>query len=112
LSIEPVEGVWLLASVIGFVFTFAFLADALRLRHIGNGARVLLARGDIRRAGLALVVQALLVSVIIPGLFVKREIPLSPPVIALIAVPIVLALSAFLDFLDRRRIIRLVRGEA
>ncbi len=67
-------------------------------------ARRLTARGNVRREALRTVVQLLLISIVIPGLFTDRAITLTPALIALILVPIVLFTSTVFDARDRTRL--------
>lgn len=115
LSVSPVEGVWLVANLIALVLTLSALVGALSDQaavHALNGkARELAATGQVRREALRAIVQVLLVFVVIPGLFVDRDVPLTPTVTALMAVPLVLLLSSILDARDRRRMTVLATAE-
>lgn len=110
-TVAPVEWIWLLSSGGGLLFTLVAFVDAWRLRNVLNGARRLVARGNVRREVLRVIVQTLLLVVIIPGLFIDRPVTLSLPILCLIAVPPVLLLNTIWDAYDRHRVVRLVKGE-
>lgn len=111
LHVDPLEAVWFVTTLAGLILTLAALAEARRellaveaLTGILREPRlVLTGQGNVRREALRSVVQALLLTVVIPGLFVDRAIPLNPPVVALICVPVVLLLATVLDRRDRGR---------
>jgi hypothetical protein len=109
ISINGVEALWIGVNSLTLILTVIALFDAWHDLRIAAGAdrrraRVLTARGNVRREGLRLVVQSLLLGVAIPGAFVDREINLTPPLMALIAVPVVLLISTLLDTRDRSRL--------
>lgn len=104
MSIGPIELLWITTNGFTFLLTAVALIDALQLPALEPGARQLVARGNIRRELLRLVVQTLLLLVAVPGLFSDREITLTPALAALIAVPVVLLISTIFDALDRRKL--------
>ena len=108
LSVDPVEGIWFLVNLVALVITFrAYIdarADREAVRALNGAIRELTATGFVRSAGLLVIAHLLLLSVVIPGLFVDRPVVISPIVLALVAVPIVLLTSSVMDVRDRRRI--------
>jgi len=115
LAVDPVEAIWLAVNLIALVFTVReFLearADQQAVRETNGPVRELLAAGSVRLSGLLLVVHALLLSVVVPGLSVDRAVVLSPTVAALVAVPCVLLVLIVLVTRDRRRFAFLVAGD-
>lgn len=115
-SVGPVEAVWLLVNLVTLILTLvAFVdarADRLTVTLLNGKARELAAQGIVRREGFRIIVQVLLLSIAIPGLFVDRDIQLTPILAALIAVPLVLLVSSFLDARDRRHMTALVTADA
>lgn len=107
ISVNFVEALWILLNLVTFLLTaFAFLdarADQETVRLLNGRARELAAAGLVRREGLRVAVQALLLFVALPGLFVDREVVLSPAVAALMVVPAILLTSSLFDGRDRKR---------
>lgn len=111
LHVDPVEALWFLVNAATLMFTVGALVDARRDQVAARGddspvsdARRLTASGNVRREALRAVVQILLISIVVPGLFTDRPINLSPALLALIAVPIVLLTSTIFDARDRTRL--------
>lgn len=120
LYINEVEGFWLTVNLATFILTLFALWDAWVakgiVRRLNGHAREIAAAGNLRREVIRLVVQTLLLFVVIPGLFTDHPTTLSLPLVALIAVPMVLLLGSVYDTIDRRRLIGTVeqalRGES
>jgi hypothetical protein len=111
LYVDTLEAFWFLLNAGTLVFTLGALIEARRDQLAARGdtdstgdARRLTARGNLRREALRTVVQLLLLSIVIPGLFSARPIMLTPPLVALILVPIVLFTSTVFDARDRGRL--------
>lgn len=111
LHVDPIEALWFIVNAATLLFTAGALVDARRDYaaaltdgEVTGDARRLTARGNVRREGLRVVVQVLLISIVMPGLFTDRPITLSPVLVALILVPIVLLVSTVLDARDRTRL--------
>lgn len=122
LYVDALEAVWLALNAIGVVLTIGALLEArrdLRAARDDEGdrsePRELTAGGDVRRESLRLIVHTALLSIVIPGLFVDREIILSPILAALFTVPVVLLLQSALDLRERsiltEMLIRMIRDE-
>jgi len=111
-SVNAVEAVWLTASGLGFLLTAYALFDAFGqreiVRRLNGRAAELAAATNVRREFIRLAVQALLLFVVLPGLFSDRETPLTPIVAALIAVPVLLLVNTIVDLRDRRRLVGVV----
>jgi hypothetical protein len=116
MSIDLVEAVWVLVNVTALILTLRAYVDARAdreaVRVLNGPARELVATGFVRHAGLLVIAHVLLLSVVVPGLFIDRPVVLSPIVAALMAVPIVLLTSSAFDYRDRRRLARLVVASA
>lgn len=115
LYVNEAEALWFVVSLATFVLTLFALADAWIARSVVkslNGhAREIAANGNIRREGVRLIVQTLLLIVVIPSLFSDYPITLSPPSVALIAVPVMLFVNSVMDTVDRRKLIGAVARE-
>lgn len=112
-SINAVEALWISVNGLTLVLTLLALLDAWHDVRVAadvdrRRARVVTARGNVRREAFRMVAQLLLLAVAVPGAFSDREINLSPALIALIAVPIVLLLASAFDTRDRNRLATLV----
>ena len=112
ISINAVEALWISVNGITAVLTVLALLDAWHDLRVANPdrrrARILAARGNVRRELFRTVVQFLLLSATVPGIFTPGEIQLSVPIACLIAVPIVLLLSSALDARDRNSLATMV----
>lgn len=110
--IDPLELLWITINLVTILMTAAALADALAVKRdveILNGrAREIAATGNVRREIYRLVVQVLLLTIVVPGLFREAPTPLNITVATLMAIPIVLLVSTLLDARDRRRLTVLV----
>jgi hypothetical protein len=109
IHLNGVEALWIGVNFLTLILTTLALFDALHDLKVVAGAdrrraRTLTARGNVRREVMRLAVQALLLSVAIPGAFREGEIDLTPPLMALIAVPVFLLISTLLDTRDRSRL--------
>lgn len=115
IHVNAVEAVWIASNLLGVVFTIAALGDAWAdekaIRALNGRARELVGRGNIRREAFRLAVQVILLVVVVPGLFSDREINLSLPVAALMAVPFVILASSVLDWGERRRLARMLDAD-
>ena len=114
-DVHHVEAIWVLINLTTFVLTLSALIDARADRSavklLNGHARELVAEATVRREGLRLIVQSLLLVVVVPGLFSSREIVLSPAVVALMTVPVVLLSSSFFDARNRKALTALVAAE-
>lgn len=118
LFVDPIEALWFIVNATTLVITAIALFDARRDLALTRAdpsnetrdARELTARGNVRREVLRAIVQILLISIVIPGLFTDRPITLSPPIIALILVPAVLLTSTIFDVRDRAKLGELLIG--
>lgn len=115
LYIDPIEGLWLFVTAGGAVLTSLAFLDARRdltAAKLLDGdallAQMIVAKANVRREGLRTIVQLLLLSIVIPSLFVDRPISLSPILVALILVPIILLTSTTLDRRDRGRLLTIL----
>jgi hypothetical protein len=122
LHVAPLEAFWLSINVAGVLLTLIALYDArsdvaaARLdKSERHEARQAVAEGNVRREALRTVIHLLLLSIVLPGLFVDRPIMLTPPLVALCAVPVVLLIQSALDWRERRqisdRLLALVRAD-
>lgn len=107
LDLNAVEAVWVALNLTAVVLTISALTDAwadrTAVRMLNGHARELTADGIVRREGLRLVVQALLLIAVLPGAFKPGEPALSLTVVALMAVPVTLVVSSIFDSRERRR---------
>ena len=115
LAVDPIEAFWLVVNLVTLAFTIAGLLDAIdnkRAVKLMNGyARELASSGNVRRSWLLSIIAGLLVVVVIPGLFVDRPVPPSPPVIALLLMPVALLVLVVTDARDRRRMTAITAAE-
>ena len=107
-SVDPLEGLWLLVNLVALIVTGLAMIEALRDLAVArtdseaqHEARELTAFGNVRREGLRIVVQLLLLSLVIPGLLSDRPIPITPFVVVFIAIPVVLLVSTVFDARER-----------
>jgi hypothetical protein len=116
MSVSLVEFLWVMLNTITLVFTITALVDARAdreaVRLLNGKARELAASGIVRREMVRVIVQVLLLSIAVPGLFSDRETALSPVVAALMAVPLFLLLSSFWDARERKAMTVIVTAEA
>jgi hypothetical protein len=114
MSLHPFEVVWIVINSTTTLLTLWALWDAYRARRavklLNGTARDVVAAGNTRREWFRLLVQILLLLVIVPGLFVDRDIPMTPYVLLLMSVPIVLLISTALDTRERRVLLELVNN--
>lgn len=125
LHVGPVEWFWLVVNVTAALITVLSLRHAYlsraAVRALNGKAPRLVAGGDVRREWIRLAIQAGLVIVVIPNLFIDREIRLFTDtgpnfgLIALILVPVGILANSALDAIDRQRLLRtekvdLIRG--
>src|ERR1041385_2204122 len=115
ISIDPIEAIWLFATVTGAIFTFFAVMDARAdwIAHkklsngTGLGARGTAAVNDLRRELLRLTIQLALLSIAVPAIFSDRVITLSWPLLILMYVPLALLLQSILDRLARIQLSRI-----
>lgn len=116
MNVNEVEAFWLLINLVTLILTVrAYLearADRDAVKALNGRARELAAAGQVRREGFRVIVQALLLSVVIPSLFAPGGVSLTAPIVALMAVPVVLLVSSWLDSRDRRALVLLISAEA
>jgi hypothetical protein len=114
-SVEPLEAVYVVINLTAFLLTLSALvdarADSQAVKLLNGQARELAAAGNVRREALRIVVLLLLLSIVVPGLHVDREIPLSPLVVALMGIPLVLLASTVFDSKDRRAMTAVVAAD-
>lgn len=115
LSVSAIEFGWIVVNLTASVLTLTALfdarADRTAVRLLNGHARELAADGIVRREVIRLVVQLMLLSIVIPGLFSDREITLSPVVLALIGIAVLLAFQTFLDARERKALTALVAAD-
>lgn len=118
LHVDVLEAIWFLSNFTAAVFTVRSIyearVDVAAARSDASKselheARLMTAWGEFRRECFRMVVHILLLSIVIPGLFSDRPIPLNPVIIALILVPVVLLTNTVLDARDRLRLSILMR---
>lgn len=109
LHIDALEVIWIITNTVALLLTALALIEAWQgLAVATGGARRILARGNVRREVLRLIVQFLLLLIVAPGLFTERPTPLNLFVLILMAIPAILLASTMLDAYDRRRLVSLV----
>jgi hypothetical protein len=108
LNVDPLEAIWTVVNGITLLLTIVAYVEARRDLAIAHAdesqrhaAREFTARSNVRREALRVVVQVMLISIVIPGLFSDRPISLTPAIIMLILVPVVMLASTILDARDR-----------
>lgn len=115
MNISAVEAFWTVTNLVTLILSALALLDARADRdavHALNGrARELAAAGQVRRETLRVIVQALLLSVVIPSLFSPGDVRLSPQIVALMIVPVILFAGSWLDRRDRRALTALIAAE-
>jgi hypothetical protein len=119
-EVSPLEFTWVALNLLTLAFTitafFDARADREAVRLLNGKARELAATGILRREGIRVIVQLMLLAVAVPGLFLADREP-RPPEIAvftiscLMAVPVLLLVSSFWDARDRKRMTVLVTAE-
>lgn len=114
--VNPIEGFYLAVNVVAFLLTLWNLREAQRdgiaVRRINGHARNIATKGDFRREVLRLTMLVCLMGVALPGVFVDREITLTPSLALLIAVPCIILIQSALDARERRQLIRAVIKDA
>ena len=76
-----------------------------------RAARTLVAAGSVRREWVRLGVQLLLLSLIVPGIFVDRPTQISWPVLALMGASAGLLVNTIADARERYRLARVLDAE-
>lgn len=115
LHVTPVEALWLVTSGLAVLVTLIALLDALSDRRdtrlVNGPARSLATQANVEQERLRLITALLLLSVVIPGLVVDRPTALvnpdgwpNLPLLALIAVPVVILLAALRAAHARQRL--------
>jgi hypothetical protein len=114
--IDGIEFTWVTLNTVTLVFTITALfdarADRAAVRLLNGKARELAATGIVRREAIRVVVQILLLSIAIPGLFSDRATTLNPVTVVLMAVPVLLLLASFWDARERKTMTLLVTADA
>ena len=115
LHVEPITGLWFVVNAGALILTLVALGSAIRDRRYAvvdespsHEAREVIASGNVRREALRILQLLLLLSLVIPAVLSQRSVVLTPPIIALILVPIVLFTSTVYDARDRRRLARML----
>jgi hypothetical protein len=120
-NVSPLEFAWLLVNTVTLVFVvnalFDARADRRAVRLLNGKARELAATGIVRRELTRVIKVALLLSVAVPGLFFAdgqvRPEPLRVyPIVALMAIALLLLVQSFWDARDRKAMTVLVTAEA
>lgn len=114
--VNVVEGLWIALGLTAFALTFTALVDARAsqkaVKALNGKAREIAADGIVRREVIRLIVQSLLLSLVIPGLFSDAETPFfNPFVLTLMGVQGMILLSTVLDGRDRKALTMVVAGE-
>ena len=114
--IDPVEGLWIALGLTAFVLTFTAFTDARAsqkaVRVLNGRAREMAADGIVRREVIRLVVQVLLLSLVIPGLFDDRQTDLfNPLVLTLMVIQGLILFSTILDSRERKSLTILVAAD-
>lgn len=115
MSISVLESVWIALNLSTLILTVSFLLDALAdrsaVRRLNGQARELAAAGIVRREAFKVAVQALLLSVVVPGALTPGEPTLSFTVGALMSISVLLLASSLLDARERKAMTILVAVE-
>lgn len=115
LHVHPLEAIWTATNVLALLVKVWLLREAIRdhraVKLLNGAAREIATRGDIRRESIRIGVTLLLLSIVVPGLFIDRDITLTPAILALMAVPLVLLLQSALDLRERRLLTALIAKE-
>jgi hypothetical protein len=120
--VAPIEALWFAINAVALALTALALVDAWRDVRAArcddsprHEARLAVAEGNVRREILRLLVHTLLISIVLPGLFIDRPITLTPALGALLLVPVVLLIQTALDVRERaavaEKLLVLVRTE-
>ena len=108
ISLNAVEVFWITTNVIAAAMTIAALVearqDALVLAKFNGSARGIVARGTVRRETFRLCSQLALLAVAIPSVFSDRDITLTPPLFALMTVPVWILFNTISDRQMRYRL--------
>src|SRR5678815_3066421 len=115
LMLDPLEAVWILLNTAAVLLTGQALLEARvnqKSVHALNGhAREIVADGIVRREFIRLAIQVILLLLVVPGIFSSRPTPLSPFVLALMAIAILLLISSLFDAAERKRLFLTVAKE-
>jgi len=105
MSVNAVEFFWVSLNLATAVTTVLVLADAVRdqraTRNLNGSARGIVARGNVRREWLRLVIQFAFLAVVIPDLFRDGDTPLTWPVAIFLSIPVLLLVNSYSDYRDR-----------
>jgi hypothetical protein len=110
IHVDPIEAIWIVMNLSAVVITAASFVEAYRrlveARRLNgkHAARRLVAGSNTRREGMRWIAQALLLALVLPGLFLDRPVTLNPLTAALIAISAVLLVQTILDTRDRYRL--------
>ncbi len=109
LYVNEVEGFWFTVNLATFVLTLFALWDAWVqagvVKRLNGKAREIAAAGNLRREAIRLVVQTLLLTAVVPGLFTPGTAGWSVALVALLAIAPVLLVATIFDAIERRRLI-------
>lgn len=98
--------VWIAVNLATLALTgyalFEAIGDYRVVKRLNGKARDIAAWGDIRRESFRIVVNLLLLSL---------AAPVIPPLVVLMAVPLVMLTSSFMDLRERRRLLHLIARE-
>jgi hypothetical protein len=112
-NVNIVEAIWFGCTSVGFVTALFALRDARRsrtaIRALNGTARELLSSNDVRRESLTALAQALLLTVVVPFLFIDNPAVINLAVIAFILVPALLTANSLLDARGRRNLAAILR---
>jgi hypothetical protein len=108
ISLNAVEVFWIAINLLAAGMTTVALiearADWAALRKFNGSARGIVARGTVRREVFRLCSQIALLAVAIPSVFSDRDIVLTPPLLALMSVPVWILLNTLSDRQMRYRL--------
>jgi hypothetical protein len=108
LLIGPVEAVWIAITLTGVIATTASVVDAIgdrrAIKALNGHAREIVGNGNVRRESVRLAVSSILLALSVFTIFDDREIPLTPFVALLIAIPLLLTINSILDASERRKL--------
>lgn len=106
-SVNLVEAIWITLNGVTFGLTLWALWDARVARKDAkesDGTRLKVARGNVRREKARLAIQAIFLTIAIPGVFSENEAELTPLLLLFLSIPLILLVSTILDARERREI--------
>ena len=105
MNVNAIEAVWVALNFTTLILTIASLlnawGDRAAVKLLNGRAREFAINGIVRRESFRVLVQGLLLAAVLPDLIHAGESVLDPPVVALMAVPVVLLVASVLDARDR-----------